>query len=511
MKKIVSFAVMTCSFLSFSLYAAEPVIYGKDGRIEVYEASPMIQKLARSTALQIPHSSIIPLPNGKFDLSQNSLKMNLEKNVKSKADAIATTEAQGAPEESKSRKILPIETYLINNKAVKKEILVCEEEKFQEQPTPGNCSGFLVAPDLLMTAGHCMNDVSDCTNFAWVFDFKIDKVTQTAGQDFDINNIYSCKSIRASALIRILNLDYALVQLDRPVIGREPLEFRKEGKIKTGTEIFVIGGPSGLPTKVAGGANVRGNDLLNRFSANLDTYGGNSGSAVFDAKTGLVEGILVEGEDDYLIDETRGCIQSNQCADGGCMGENITRIMAVPEIALQKVFNEAAMSGDLETINDVLKFKLWIDYYGKDGQSALIKAATYHQDEVLNLLIQNKANVNLKDVNGDTALHFLARDLNVSSINSLVALIVGNANLEAQNKYKDTPLHVAAEKLNLIGVELLIAGGANINALDINGETILFQFAKAGNQKAYIQLLKLGVDATIKNKDGYTARFFLDN
>ncbi len=90
---------------------------------------------------------------------------------------------------------------------------------------------------------------------------------------------------------------------------------------------MVIGHPAGLPTKVSGGAKVRDAGPTGHFVANLDTYGGNSGSAVFNAKTGLIEGILVRGEIDYTW--RGGCKVSNTCADDGCRGEDVTKISAL--------------------------------------------------------------------------------------------------------------------------------------------------------------------------------------
>ena len=68
------------------------------------------------------------------------------------------------------------------------------------------------------------------------------------------------------------------------------------------------------------------------FSSNLDTFGGNSGSAVFNADTGEVEGILVRGEADYVNDRRRGCKVPNQCSDGGCRGEEVTRITNIKNL-----------------------------------------------------------------------------------------------------------------------------------------------------------------------------------
>src|SRR6185503_5205699 len=97
--------------------------------------------------------------------------------------------------------------------------------------------------------------------------------------------------------------DWALVRLDHAVTNHHPLAIRRRGKLKKGARLFVIGHPVGLPTKIAGGARVRTASTNGFFVANLDTFGGNSGSAVFNAWSGRVEGILVRGDVDF---ERRG-------------------------------------------------------------------------------------------------------------------------------------------------------------------------------------------------------------
>ena len=57
--------------------------------------------------------------------------------------------------------------------------------------------------------------------------------------------------------------------------------------------------------------------------ANLDTYGGNSGSPVFNAQNNKVEGILVRGETDFVSNGQ--CNVSLVCPSTGCRGEDVTR------------------------------------------------------------------------------------------------------------------------------------------------------------------------------------------
>ena len=41
----------------------------------------------------------------------------------------------------------------------------CSSERFSNQITAPTCSGFLIAPDFLVTAGHCVNRSADCKNY----------------------------------------------------------------------------------------------------------------------------------------------------------------------------------------------------------------------------------------------------------------------------------------------------------------------------------------------------------
>ncbi|PTM00916.1 MAG: hypothetical protein DA407_16075, partial [Bacteroidetes bacterium] len=46
-----------------------------------------------------------------------------------------------------------------------------ENVKFLDQPTVGSCTGFLIAPDIMVTAGHCINSMEDANEYVWVFDY----------------------------------------------------------------------------------------------------------------------------------------------------------------------------------------------------------------------------------------------------------------------------------------------------------------------------------------------------
>ena len=206
---------------------------------------------------------------------------------------------------------------------------LCNEEPFREQPIGAFCSGFLVAPDIVATAGHCVN-AGNVTNVRFVFGFRMTNASN-AQTTIDNNEIYS----GASVIGRELNTggtDWTLVRLDREVTNHNAVPIRRVGTIPNNQNVYVIGHPSGLPMKYAPGANVRDNTPDAFFVANLDTYGGNSGSPVFNANTHTVEGILVRGENDFVMNGT--CRISLICPNTGCRGEDCTRTTQFSELVL---------------------------------------------------------------------------------------------------------------------------------------------------------------------------------
>ncbi|OUR96913.1 hypothetical protein A9Q84_11295 [Halobacteriovorax marinus] len=198
-----------------------------------------------------------------------------------------------------------IELYLYSHQEYNE---VCEEEKFSKENILSDCTGFLIAPDILMTAGHCIESEADCKDFSWVFNF------ESKTEVIKDKEIYKCVKIYKHKLRNATNTrtqDYAIIKLHKRVQGVEPLKFSNKKDLSNGTRVLTIGHPSGLPKIVTD----NGIATLNRaytFTTTLDTYGGNSGSPVFNAKTLLVEGILVQGANDYNLIESRSCSKSDR-------------------------------------------------------------------------------------------------------------------------------------------------------------------------------------------------------
>lgn len=223
------------------------------------------------------------------------------------------------------------ETVKLFGITLKEDRNLCEGERFSEQLSLANCSGFLVEKDgaqYVVTAGHCMTGAKDCNSNSWAFGYTSTNVTVDKPY-LNVENVYKCVEIMSTKLSRASQNDFAVIKLDRKVEGITPLKFRTEGKVSKDIELVVIGHPSGLPTIVDDSGTIRRNENEFYFQANLDTFGGNSGSAVLDAETGLIEGILVRGEDDYeyvSTDEGQYCNKVKLCEEDKCRGEDVTRI-----------------------------------------------------------------------------------------------------------------------------------------------------------------------------------------
>ncbi len=260
-------------FLSFQSVASAITIfnvYGEDNRKEVSAVSKWERKLADSTAALIIHSYLVKEGNSH------------------RIDAPTLEQQDG----------------------------VCASEKYRDQPAASICSGTLIAPDLMLTAAHCYSNDSICQNASWVFGYN-----SSRNGKYKIKNkdMYKCKEVIYRSFDIKNGHDFAVVKLDRKVKGYMPATLRPSGSAEINTPLILIGHPRGLPKKIAGDAWVTSIKNGSILMTNVDAYTGNSGSGVFNAEAGFLEGVISYGKEDYLENEELTCFTSQiyRMQDGG--------------------------------------------------------------------------------------------------------------------------------------------------------------------------------------------------
>jgi V8-like Glu-specific endopeptidase len=274
---VAALSAVVLTTVSMNAFASDKVIYGQDNRADLYEVTnPLFKKLADSTVVLVQRSAIQQSSSGVLEV---------------KASSFAET------------------------------LGVCSTERFADQPSGGFCSGSLIGKNLMLTAGHCITSASSCASTQFVFNYSVDAKGKYP-RLVDESNVVGCKEI----VYRVQDgsgADFAIIKLDRDVTNHAALKLSaRKNKIAKATELVMIGSPAGLPTKVEDGGSVRSNDPSGFFVANTDSYGGNSGSAVFNRKTGEIEGVLVRGEQDYVY--KNGCYVSNVVGENEGRGEDVT-------------------------------------------------------------------------------------------------------------------------------------------------------------------------------------------
>ena len=281
----------------------QPVVYGEDDRLDVADhPNAALRTLADNAVVTLMSRSAVAYRNGQFQFAGSTLGQSQD---------------------------------------------LCAGERFRDQPSAGSCSGTLIADDLVLTAGHCITNNASCRSTVIVFDYQWENGGLGPIGDDDV---YNCRGVVARAESESPTLDYAVIQLDRPVTGRTPATVRDaRGSLQAGAGITIIGSPWGLPQKIDDGGSVRDPNRGTVFVGTPDSFAGNSGSGIFrDGDLDLV-GILISGEADEVADGN--CYRVRVCAEDGCAGEN----MLYAGVALDAVCTEqpsAAVCGGASRCGD---------------------------------------------------------------------------------------------------------------------------------------------------------------
>ncbi|MBX3039366.1 MAG: trypsin-like peptidase domain-containing protein [Bdellovibrionaceae bacterium] len=228
---------------------------------------------------------------------------------------------------------------------------LCPQEPWAKmQSVFVSCTGFLIAPDRMMTAGHCMVNfgratnerTSFCSDFVWVFGLQENAAGQVQTKNIPSDRFADCETVieavhdsepTADGKV-IFRSDYALTTLKTPS-SRTPLKLSPvEPRLNKGAPVFMIGHPLGAPLKISKGKVISTAETF--WSTSLDSFRGNSGSPVFNSAMEVI-GILVRGYPDGLNENTGlTCNRINRCSEDGSKCDSIDPLF-VPGEHVQKL------------------------------------------------------------------------------------------------------------------------------------------------------------------------------
>jgi uncharacterized protein len=177
----------------------------------------------------------------------------------------------------------------------------------------------------------------------------------------------------------------------------------------------------------------------------------------------------------------------------------ITLVLSFPAFCGE--IHDAAETGDLAKVKTLLnKLPKLVSSKDSSGYTPLHLAAYHCHKDIIELLLANGADVNVKAKNGDTPLHSAMEN----SYKDVVELLLTHgADTNAKEKDGWTPLHMAVFYDHLIllrakladytgVVELLLTHGADANARANNGWTPLYMASRFGLMDVYELLRQHG-------------------
>ena len=178
----------------------------------------------------------------------------------------------------------------------------CAGTPFLEEATAATCGAVLIDGDLVLTASHCLTRVPSCRDYDYVFGYA--ESAPGALGALSRAQVYGCRTVAVSEESppdSDTHVDYAVVQLDRPVDpSLAPVTLGAAAALSAGQAVVTIGFPSGLPVKINPAAVLDPRAAtLDYFTLASDTFEGSSGSGVYDAGQRLV-GLFARGTADFV-------------------------------------------------------------------------------------------------------------------------------------------------------------------------------------------------------------------
>ena len=175
--------------------------------------------------------------------------------------------------------------------------------------------------------------------------------------------------------------------------------------------------------------------------------------------------------------------------------------------------NDAVLYGDFEMVQLLLDFKADVNARNTRNETPIHRLSGGSSSfnvphsgpqmlaDIARLLVEHGADLNAQNINGGTPLHAAAKGKSVEVVR---VLLEHGANVGAEDKQGRTPLHQAAEYRKVEVVRVLLEHGANVGAEDKQGRTPLHQAAEFGWVEVVRVLLEHGANVGAEDKQGRT-------
>ncbi|MCJ1236522.1 Ankyrin-2 [Varicellaria rhodocarpa] len=164
-----------------------------------------------------------------------------------------------------------------------------------------------------------------------------------------------------------------------------------------------------------------------------------------------------------------------------------------------------ALSFNHPSIVEMLVSRKDFDPDVQDGSGwtpLMIAASLPEGDELVDLLLKKEADVNVKNYQGQTALHFSTSKTNIDVARKLIA---HGASARVKDKRGQLALHRAAAIGSVPMIKLLLEHKSPLNATDVAGYTALHHAISEGHGDSALCLLSSGVEIDKIDIDGHLA------
>lgn len=211
--------------------------------------------------------------------------------------------------------------------------------------------------------------------------------------------------------------------------------------------------------------------------------------------------VAVKAQVDSLRDRLEGKIRELEASNRE-MKEEYQREMLM----------SAASSGDECRVEELLsRTGVSVDFVlpsEPEGRTMLFRASQNGHRDVIDLLIENGANVNIGTSDGRTPLHIASQQGHVDIVDMLLIRGV-DVDLCTTDELGASPLFLACVHDHSRVVELLLNYGADVNlATRLDGVTPLFAASMLGLVRVMNILIGKGADLEQSTTDGFTPLIF---